>query len=56
MSVGSATSQLCDFRLLNIPVKLAFETMVSRRPTGDIELLMLGDWEFLNWTKWVRLT
>ena len=56
VSVGSATSQLCDFGLLNIAVKLAFETMVCWRPTGDMELLMLGDWEFLNWTKWVRLT
>ena len=50
VSVGSATSQLCDFGLLNVPVKLAFETMVCMRPTGGIELLMLCDWEFLNWT------
>ena len=50
VSVGSATSQLCDFGLLNIPVKLAFETMVCRRHTAGIELLMLCDWKFLNWT------
>ena len=43
MSVDSATSQLCDFGLLNVPVKLAFETMVCRRPTVGIELLMLCD-------------
>ena len=56
VSVGSAASQLCDFGLLNIPLKLAFETVVCRRPTGGIELLMLGNWEFLNWTKRVRVT
>ena len=56
VSVGSATSQLCDFGLLNIPLKLAFGTVVCRRPTGGIELLMLRDWEFLNWTKRVRVT
>ena len=56
VSVGSATSQLCDFRLLNIPVMLAFETTVCRRPTVGIELLMLGEWELLNWTKRVRVT
>ena len=52
----AATSQLCDFRLLNIPVMLAFETTVCRRPTVGIELLMLGEWELLNWTKRVRVT
>ena len=43
VSVGSATSQLCDFGLLNVPVKLALENMVCRRPTAGIELLMLRD-------------
>ena len=32
VSVGSATSQLCDFRPLNIPVMSAFETVVCLEP------------------------
>ena len=48
VSTGFATSQLCGFGLVNVPVITAFETMVCRRPTGGIELLMLGDWKFLN--------
>ena len=48
VSVGSATSQLCDFRLLNIPVKLAFEIMVCIRTREATEFLILWDWEFLH--------
>ena len=36
VSVGSATSQLCDFRPLNIPVMSAFETAVFLEPEGPL--------------------
>ena len=34
VSVGSATSQLCDPGLLNVPVMSAFETVVCLEPEG----------------------
>ena len=48
MSVGSTTSQLCDFGLLNVPVMSAFEIMVCIRTRGGIEFLIPWDWEFVN--------
>ena len=48
VSVGSTTSQFCDFGLLNIPVMSAFEIMVCIRTREGIEFLILWDWEFLN--------
>ena len=48
VSVGSTTSQLCDFGLLNVPVMSAFEIMVSIRTRGGTEFLILWDWEFLH--------
>ena len=56
VSVGSATSQLCDLGILNVPVMSAFEIMVCIKARGGIEFLIFWDWEFLSWTKWVRLT
>ena len=41
VSVGSTTSQLCDFGLLNVPVTSAFEIMVCIRTRGGIEFLIL---------------
>ena len=41
VSAGSATSQLCDFGLLNVPVMSAFEIMVCIRTRGGIEFLIL---------------
>uniref|UniRef100_A0A8C6FY82 Immunoglobulin domain-containing protein n=1 Tax=Moschus moschiferus TaxID=68415 RepID=A0A8C6FY82_MOSMO len=35
-SVGSATSQLCDFGLLNVPLKSAFEAVVGLEPAGAL--------------------
>ena len=48
VSVGSATSQLCDFGLLNVPVMSAFEIMVCIRTRGGTDFLILWDWEFLH--------
>ena len=48
VSVGSTTSQLCDFGLLYVPVTSAFEIMVCIRTRGGIEFLILWDWEFLH--------
>ena len=48
VSVGSTTSQFCDFGLLNIPVMSAFEIMACIRTRGGTEFLILWDWEFLN--------
>ena len=36
VSVGSATSQLCDFGLLNVPVMSAFKTVVCLEPEGTL--------------------
>ena len=36
VSVGSATSQLCDFGLLNVPVMSALETMICLEPEGAL--------------------
>ena len=43
VSVGSATSQLCGFGLLNVPVMSAFEIMVCIKTGWDIEFLILWD-------------
>ena len=48
VSVGSTTSQLCDFGLLNVPVMSAFEIMVCIKARGGIEFLIFWDSEFLN--------
>ena len=47
VSVGSATSQLCDFGLLNVPVMSALETVVCLEPEGAFSFSSC-DWEFLN--------
>ena len=36
VSVGSATSQLCDLGILNVPVMSAFETVVFLEPEGPL--------------------
>ena len=36
VSAGSATSQLCDFGLLNVPVMSALETMICLEPEGAL--------------------
>ena len=38
VSVGSATSQLCDFGLLNVPVMSAFESMVCLDQEGALSI------------------
>ena len=48
VSVGSTTSQLCDFGLLKVPVMSTFEIMVYIKTRGGIEFLILWDWEFLH--------
>ena len=47
VSVGSTTSQLCDFGFLNVPVMSAFETVVCLEPEGALSCSCC-DWEFLN--------
>ena len=47
VSVGSATSQLCNFGLLNVPVMSALETVVCLEPEGAFSFSSC-DWEFLN--------
>ncbi|KAB0338424.1 hypothetical protein FD754_024591 [Muntiacus muntjak] len=42
LSVGSSSSQLCEFLLLNICLKSAFETVVCMRTRGGIEIPVLG--------------
>ena len=48
VSVGSTTSQFCDFGLLNVPVMSAFEIMICIRTREGIEFLNLWEWQLLN--------
>ena len=48
VSVGSTTSQVCDFGLLKVPVMSTFEIMVCTKTRGGIEFLILWDWKFLH--------
>ena len=48
VSVGSATSQLCDFRPLNIPVMSAFETVVCLELEGPLSFSWSLSGIFLN--------